>query len=46
MICCNPGSAEESRMQEMMCPEVDGTFALGSLSELNSHTVLTEELEW
>lgn len=33
-------------MQEMLCPGMGGTFAQGSLLELNSHTVLTEELEW
>ena len=32
-------------MQKAMCPGVDGAFALGSLLELNSRTVLSEELE-
>lgn len=32
-------------MQEMMCPQ-GGAFAPGSLLELNSHTLNTEQSGW
>jgi len=42
-ICCGPGSDEEGRMQEMMFCR-DGTFAPGSLLELDSHTLYLQRI--